>query len=130
MDGYDRWCRKKILFTRPRRNPGTNSKDKREIDSYIKSLEENPFNPPTDKHPNKELLNYLIKIGAIIQSSNNIYYSFNSFNEIKTKVLELNKKHKKVNINILRENLKISRKYCLAILDKMEEENLIIRTKT
>jgi len=109
---------------------GIPAKDKREIDAYIKSLEENPFNPPTDKHPNKELLNYLIKIGAIIQSSNNIYYSFNSFNKIKDKVLELNKKHKKININILRENLKISRKYCLAILDKMEEEKLIIRTKT
>ena len=93
-------------------------------------MEHNPFNPPTDKQPNKDLLNYLIKIGAIIQSSNNIYYSFNSFNKIKAKVLELNEKHKKININILRENLKISRKYCLAILDKMEEENLITRTKT
>ena len=109
---------------------GIQVNEKKEIDSYIKSLEENPFNPPTDKQPNKELLNYLIKIGAIIQSSNNIYYSFNSFNKIKAKVLELNKKHKKININILRENLKISRKYCLAILDKMEEENLITRTKT
>jgi selenocysteine-specific elongation factor len=120
---------KEGVISNPNFKIGIPSKDKREIDSYIKSLEENPFNPPTDKHPNKELLNYLIKIGAIIQSSNNIYYSFNSFNEIKAKVLELNKKHKKININILRENLKISRKYCLAILDKMEEENLIIRTK-
>ena len=109
---------------------GIQVNEKKEIDSYIKLLEKNPFNPPTDKQPNKELLNYLIKIGAIIQSSNNIYYSFNSFNKIKAKVLELNEKHKKININILRENLKISRKYCLAILDKMEEENLITRTKT
>ena len=118
------------LLSNPNFKIGIQANDKREIDSYIKSLEKNPFNPPTDKQPNKELLNYLIKIGAIIQSSNNIYYSFNSFNKIKAKVLELNKKHKKININILRENLKISRKYCLAILDKMEEENLITRTKT
>ena len=118
------------VLSNPNFKIGIQVNEKREIDSYIKSLEENPFNPPTDKQPNKELLNYLIKIGAIIESSNNIYYSFNSFNKIKAKVLELNKKHKKININILRENLKISRKYCLAILDKMEEENLITRTKT
>lgn len=118
------------VLSNPNFKIGIQVNEKREIDSYIKSLEENPFNPPTDKQPDKELLNYLIKIGAIVQSSNNIYYSYNSFNKIKAKVLELNKKHKKININILRENLKISRKYCLAILDKMEEENLITRTKT
>ena len=71
------------LLSNPNFKIGIQANDKREIDSYIKSLEKNPFNPPTDKQPNKELLNYLIKIGAIIQSSNNIYYSFNSFNKIK-----------------------------------------------
>jgi Elongation factor SelB, winged helix. len=32
-----------------------------------------------------------------------------------------------ININIIRDELRLSRKYCLSILDKMEEEKLITR---
>ena len=36
---------------------------------------------------------------------------------------------KKININLIRKNLGMSRKYCLAILDRLEEEKLINRTR-
>ena len=43
------------------------------------------------------------------------------------KQLTIKKQHVEININIIRDELILSRKYCLSILDKMEEEKLITR---
>ena len=43
------------------------------------------------------------------------------------KQLTIKKQHGEININIIRDELRLSRKYCLSILDKMEEEKLITR---
>jgi DNA-binding Lrp family transcriptional regulator len=74
-------------------------------------------------------MSYLVNNKTIIECTGNIYYSYETFQKIKKIVLKLEKENKKINIDILRENLKISRKYCLAILDKMEDEMLIKRSR-
>ena len=43
------------------------------------------------------------------------------------KQLTIKKQHGEININIIRDELILSRKYCLSILDKMEEEKFITR---
>ena len=43
------------------------------------------------------------------------------------KQLTIKKQHGEININIIRDELRLSRKYCLSILDKMEEEKFITR---
>ena len=99
------------------------------INRYIDLLNKNPFNPPTNKHPHEEIINFLLIKKEIIKSSNNIYFSKKSFEKIKKEIFALNDKYGKININIIRDNLNISRKYCLSILDKMEENNLISRDR-
>tara|TARA_B100001142_G_C14176303_1_gene594328 strand:- start:778 stop:945 length:168 start_codon:yes stop_codon:yes gene_type:complete len=51
------------------------------------------------------------------------------FEKLKKEVIRLNTKFKKINIDLLRDNLGLSRKYCLAILDKLEEEKLFKRSR-
>jgi selenocysteine-specific elongation factor len=99
------------------------------IDRFIDYLNINPFSNPDKKLPNEELLNFLLNKNLIIKSSNNVFFSKKSFEKIKKEVFQLNKKYGKININIIRDNLNISRKYCLAILDKMEDQNLISRDR-
>ena len=99
------------------------------INRYIDLLNKNPFNPPTNKHPHEEIINFLLIKKEIIKSSNNIYFSKKSFEKIKKEIFALNDKYGKININIIRDNLNISRKYCLSILDKMEDDNLISRDR-
>jgi len=99
------------------------------INRYIDLLDKNPFNPPTNKHPNEEIIFFLLIKKEIVKSSNNIYFSKKSFEKIKKEILTLNDKYGKININIIRDNLNISRKYCLSILDKMEDEKLISRDR-
>ena len=99
------------------------------INRYINYLNKNPFSNPKDILPNEEIINFLLTKKEIIKSSNNVYFSKKSFKEITKEVFKLNEKFGKININIIRDNLNISRKYCLSILDKMEDENLISRDR-
>lgn len=97
------------------------------INNFLKSINQNPYNPPTDMHPDENIIKYLLSKNVVVQSSNNVIYSKKSYDELTNKILTLKKQHGEININIIRDELRLSRKYCLSILDKMEEEKLITR---
>ena len=97
------------------------------INNFLKSINQNPYNPPTDMHPDENIIKYLLSKNVVVQSSNNVIYSKKSYDELTSKILTIKKQHGEININIIRDELRLSRKYCLSILDKMEEEKLITR---
>ena len=97
------------------------------INNFLKSINQNPYNPPTDMHPDENIIKYLLSKNIIVQSSNNVIYSKKSYDELTDKILTIKKQNGEININIIRDELRLSRKYCLSILDKMEEEKLITR---
>ena len=87
------------------------------------------YMPPTDNHLEIDLMNYLVEQQLIVKCSKNVYYFIDSYKKLKNQILEINKINKKINIDLVRKNLGMSRKYCLAILDRLEEEKIINRTK-
>ena len=97
------------------------------INKFLKSINQNPYNPPTDMHPDENIIKYLLSKNIVVQSSNNVIYSKKSYDELTDKILTIKKQNGEININIIRDELRLSRKYCLSILDKMEEEKLITR---
>ena len=97
------------------------------INNFLKSINQNPYNPPTDMHPDENIIKYLLSKNIVVQSSNNVIYSKKSYDELTNKILTIKKQYGEININIIRDELRLSRKYCLSILDKMEEEKLITR---
>ena len=97
------------------------------INKFLKSINQNPYNPPTDMHPDENIIKYLLSKNVVVQSSNNVIYSKKSYDELTNKILTIKKQYGEININIIRDELRLSRKYCLSILDKMEEEKLITR---
>ena len=97
------------------------------INNFLKSINQNPYNPPTDIHPDENIIKYLLSKNVVVQSSNNVIYSKKSYDELTNKILSIKKQYGEININIIRDELRLSRKYCLSILDKMEEEKLITR---
>ena len=97
------------------------------INNFLKSINQNPYNPPTDIHPDENIIKYLLSKNVVVQSSNNVIYSKKSYDELTNKILTIKKQYGEININIIRDELRLSRKYCLSILDKMEEEKLITR---
>tara|TARA_B100001996_G_C18568625_1_gene557499 strand:- start:742 stop:1005 length:264 start_codon:yes stop_codon:yes gene_type:complete len=85
--------------------------------------------PPTDNKLSSEIMTYLINNNLIIKCSNNVFYTQKVYEKLKKEVLIIESKFKKINIDLIRDNLGLSRKYCLAILDKLEEEKIVSRTK-
>ena len=99
------------------------------INDYILYLESNKFMPPTDNELSSEIMNYLINKDIIIKCSNNVFYTQELFEKLKQEVLVIYYKFKEINIDLIRDNLGLSRKYCLAILDKLEEEKIVTRNR-
>lgn len=99
------------------------------INEYILYLESNKFMPPTDNKLSSEILNYLINKEIIIKCSNNVFYTQKLFEKLRQEVLDIYYRFKEINIDLIRDNLGLSRKYCLAILDKLEEEKIVTRNR-
>ena len=109
--------------------PQPSANDLQLINRYILYLESNNFMPPTDNKLSSEIMTYLINNNLIIKCSNNVFYTQKVYEKLKKEVLIIESKFKKINIDLIRDNLGLSRKYCLAILDKLEEEKIVSRTK-
>ena len=110
-------------------NPKLDSNQKSKINNYLNLINVKDYMPPTDNHLEIELMNYLVEQQLIVKCSKNVYYFIDSYKKLKNEILEINKINKKINIDLVRKNLGMSRKYCLAILDRLEEEKIINRTK-
>ena len=109
--------------------PKLDSNQKSKINNYLNLINVKDYMPPTDNHLEIDLMNYLVEQELIVKCSKNVYYFIDSYKKLKNEILEINKINKKVNIDLVRKNLGMSRKYCLAILDRLEEEKVINRTK-
>ena len=109
--------------------PKLDNNQKSKINNYLNLINVKDYMPPTDNHLEIELMNYLVEQQLIVKCSKNVYYFIDSYKKLKNQILEINKINKKINIDLVRKNLGMSRKYCLAILDRLEEEKIINRTK-
>ena len=109
--------------------PKLDSNQKSKINNYLSLINVKDYMPPTDNHLEIDLMNYLVEQQLIVKCSKNVYYFIDSYKKLKNEILEINKINKKINIDLVRKNLGMSRKYCLAILDRLEEEKVINRTK-
>ena len=109
--------------------PKLDSNQKSRINNYLNLINVKDYMPPTDNHLEIDLMNYLVEQQLIVKCSKNVYYFIDSYKKLKNEILEINKINKKINIDLVRKNLGMSRKYCLAILDRLEEEKVINRTK-
>ncbi|MQG23597.1 MAG: selenocysteine-specific translation elongation factor [SAR202 cluster bacterium] len=109
--------------------PKLDSNQKSKINNYLNLINVKDYMPPTDNHLEIDLMNYLVEQQLIVKCSKNVYYFIDSYKKLKNEILEINKINKKINIDLVRKNLGMSRKYCLAILDRLEEEKVINRTK-
>ena len=109
--------------------PKLDNNQKSKINNYLNLINVKDYMPPTDNHLEIDLMNYLVEQQLIVKCSKNVYYFIDSYKKLKNEILEINKINKKINIDLVRKNLGMSRKYCLAILDRLEEEKVINRTK-
>lgn len=102
-------------------------------DDFIKSLEQNPYSPPSliereaKQSPDSELLNLLIKQGKVVRVSDDIVFATPAYEEMVMGVTEYIKSHGRITVAEVRDLFKTSRKYALALMEYLDAQKITRR---
>lgn len=115
------------------RKPEISSPQKTLIYQILKTLKDNPTNPPNEKTlisqiaGSKEIIDFLIQEGEIVKLSDGILLESKNYDIMKNKLIDFLKINSSISIAQVRELLGISRKYIIPLLNKMDEEKITQR---
>jgi len=97
------------------------------VDSFLKSLEDNPYSPSTELIPEPDLLVLLVDQGKVVKLSDAVVIAKNTFDQMLNRVLsQLNTKGK-VTLAEVRDMFQTSRKYAQAFLEYLDGEKITRR---
>jgi len=98
-----------------------------QIDTFLKSLTENPYAPPNSLIPEADLLNLLITRQQVLKVSEEVVFSLKAYNEMTAKITAHLKEAGSVTVAEVRDMFKTSRKYALALLEYLDGEKITRR---
>jgi selenocysteine-specific elongation factor len=97
------------------------------IDTFLGSLAQNPYAPPTDLIPEPDLLNLLIERQQVVKVSDSVVFPTSAYNEMVEKVVTHIKTRGKVTLAEVRDMFKTSRKYAQAFLEHLDAKKITRR---
>ena len=97
------------------------------VKAYLKSLQENPYSPPTEPGLDQELLNLLIEQGRVVQVGENVVFSALVYKEMLEKIIEYLKSHGQISVGEVRDMFQSSRKYVLPLLCHLDSQKITRR---
>ena len=100
---------------------------KAKVDAFLKSLNLNPYSPPTDQLPETDLLNLLIEQGKVVKVAPNIIFSSEAYTTMIEKVKSHIVKHGKITLAEVRDLFLTSRKYAQALLEYLDQKKITRR---
>ena len=104
-----------------------NPKQQEKIDSYLKSLNENPYAPPGDVALEIELLNLLIEQQKVVKVADGVVFAKPVYDEMVSRVLDRARERGTITLAEVRDMFNTSRKYVTALLEYMDEKKLTRR---
>ncbi len=97
------------------------------MDAFLKSLDVNPYAPPSELIPEPDLVNMLVQQGRAVKVSDNIVFSRAAYDEMVTKITAKIKTGGKVGLGEVRDMFGTSRKYAQALLEYLDREKVTRR---
>ena len=97
------------------------------IDSFLNTLNKNPYSPSSDITLESDLLNLLIEQRQVVKVSDGVFFSASAYSEMVDKVIAYARSKGKVTLAEVRDMLGTSRKYAQALLEYMDEKKLTRR---
>ncbi|MBA7692800.1 hypothetical protein ES703_101369 [subsurface metagenome] len=97
------------------------------IDTFLQSLVQNPYAPPSDLIPEPDLLNLLIEQNQVVKVSDDVVFSTSAYNEMVERVTSHLKASGRVTLAEVRDMFKTSRKYALAFLEHLDRAKITRR---
>jgi len=97
------------------------------VDTFLKSLAQAPYSPPSELIPETDLLNLLITRGEVVKLTGDVVFSTSAYNEMVEKVTAHLKAHGKVTLAEVRDMFNTSRKYAMALLEHLDRAKITRR---
>jgi len=97
------------------------------IESFLGTLAQNPYSPPSEPIPNPELLNLLVEQGQVVKVSGNVVFATSAYSEMVERISGYVASHGKISLAEVRDLLQTSRKYAQALMEYLDEKGITKR---
>ncbi len=111
----------------PQHSPALTSAQQKLADGYIRSLEGNPFSPPTDLPLDGEVLGLLIDEGRVVRVSDSVVFSAEAYKTMVERIIAHTRANGKITVGDGRDMFNSSRKYILPLLEHLDQEHITRR---
>ena len=115
------------LVRLPGYEPTLSYEQDKQVNAYIRTLEAEPFSPPTDAPPDDEVLNLLDEQGKVVRVSETVVYSAEAYEQMVGIISEYIRENGEISVANVRDVLGTSRKYALALMDYMDHKRITRR---
>ena len=115
------------LVRLPGYEPTLSDEQNEQVNAYIRTLEAEPFSPPTDAPPDDEVLNLLDEQGKVVRASETVVYSAEAYEQMIEIISEYIRENGEISVANVRDVLGTSRKYALALMDYMDHKRITRR---
>jgi selenocysteine-specific elongation factor len=96
------------------------------VATFLETLTENPFSPPTDLSLDPDLLNLLIEEHKVIKAGE-VVFSASACEKMASQIIEHIKSHGKITLAEARDLLHTSRRYTLSLLGYLDQQKITRR---
>ena len=90
-------------------------------------LESDPYSPPTNSPINSEILNLLAEEGQVVKVSESVVFSTKAYQHMVDKISSYICENGNITVANVRDIFKTSRKYALALVDHMDQQQITRR---
>ena len=94
---------------------------------YLKSLESDPYSPPTDSSIDADVLNLLADEGKVVQVSETVAFSAAAYEHMVDRISTYIRENGEITVADVRDLFGTSRKYALALMDYLDHERVTRR---
>ena len=115
------------LVRLPGYEPTLSDEQNEQVNAYIRTLEAEPFSPPTDAPLDDEVLNLLDEQGKVVRVSETVVYSAEAYEQMVAVISEYIRENGEISVANVRDVLGTSRKYALALMDYMDHRRITRR---
>jgi selenocysteine-specific elongation factor len=97
------------------------------IESFLESLAQNPYSPPSDHIPDPELLNLLVEQGQVVKVSDNVVLAASAYSDMVRRIKEHIGSQGKITLAEARDLFQTSRKYSQALMEHLDANGVTKR---
>ena len=104
-----------------------NSEMESRSNSYLKTLEQDPFSPATDQAPDPELLGAMIEMGQVVKVNESVVFSALAYGQLVDRIKNHIVSHGSITVADARTMFDTSRKYILPLLEYLDQQRITQR---